>query len=58
MTTNKIKEAMLDDVLAVFETKDKRRLALHIENKLASGSFTPLLNPSKLRKALFSSNNY
>jgi hypothetical protein len=30
------------DVLAVFETEDGRRLALHIENKLASGSFTPL----------------
>jgi len=28
------------DVLAVFETTDGRRLALHIENKLAGGSFT------------------
>ena len=30
------------DVLAVFETEDRRRLALHIENKLAGGSFTQL----------------
>jgi hypothetical protein len=30
------------DVLAVFQTKDGRRLALHIENKLANGRFTPL----------------
>jgi hypothetical protein len=29
------------DVLAVFETTDARRLALHIENKIAGGSFTP-----------------
>jgi hypothetical protein len=29
------------DVLAVFATRDGRRLALHIENKLAGGSFTP-----------------
>jgi len=29
------------DVLAVFATSDRRRLALHIENKLAGGSFTP-----------------
>lgn len=29
------------DVLAVYETSDQRRLALHIENKLAGGSFTP-----------------
>lgn len=29
------------DVLAVFATQDSRRLALHIENKLAGGSFTP-----------------
>jgi hypothetical protein len=29
------------DVLAVFATCDGRRLALHIENKLAGGSFTP-----------------
>jgi hypothetical protein len=29
------------DVLAVFQTTDGRRLALHIENKLAGGSFTP-----------------
>jgi hypothetical protein len=28
------------DVLAVFATRDGRRLALHIENKLADGSFT------------------
>lgn len=28
------------DVLAVFENSAKRRLGLHIENKLASGSFT------------------
>ena len=28
------------DVLAVFQTKDGRRLALHIENRLAHGSFT------------------
>jgi len=30
------------DVLAVFQTPDGRRLALHIENKLATGSFTHL----------------
>lgn len=30
------------DVLAVFETADGRRLAVHIENKLANGSFTDL----------------
>jgi hypothetical protein len=30
------------DVLAVFQTKDGRRLALHIENKLATGNFTHL----------------
>ena len=29
------------DVLAVFATRDGRRLALHIENKLAGSSFTP-----------------
>lgn len=29
------------DVLAVFATRDGRRLALHIENKLAGGTFTP-----------------
>lgn len=29
------------DVLAVFATEDGRRLALHIENKLAGGHFTP-----------------
>ena len=29
------------DVLAVFATQDGRRIALHIENKLAGGSFTP-----------------
>lgn len=29
------------DVLAVYQTTDGRRLALHIENKLAGGSFTP-----------------
>lgn len=29
------------DVLAVFETTDQRRFALHIENKLAGGGFTP-----------------
>jgi hypothetical protein len=29
------------DVLAVYETSDGRRLALHIENKIAGGSFTP-----------------
>lgn len=28
------------DILAVYETSDGRRLALHIENKLADGSFT------------------
>lgn len=28
------------DVLAVYETPDARRLALHIENKIAGGSFT------------------
>lgn len=30
------------DILVVFETPAKRRIALHIENKIASGSFTPL----------------
>lgn len=30
------------DVLAVFESRDGRRLALHIENKLAGGAFTEL----------------
>lgn len=29
------------DVLAVYETSDGRRLALHIENKLEDGFFTP-----------------
>ena len=29
------------DVLAVFETPEGRRLALHIENKVTGGSFTP-----------------
>lgn len=29
------------DVLAVFEAADGRRLGLHIENKLATGAFTP-----------------
>ena len=29
------------DVLAVFSTSDGRRMALHIENKLASGRFIP-----------------
>lgn len=29
------------DVLAVYETSDGRRLALHIENKVAGGKFTP-----------------
>jgi hypothetical protein len=29
------------DILVVFATPDGRRLALHIENKLAGGSFTP-----------------
>jgi len=28
------------DILVVFESKDKKRFALHIENKLANGSFT------------------
>ena len=28
-------------MLAVFETPDGRRLALHVENKMAGGSFTP-----------------
>jgi hypothetical protein len=39
------------DVLAIFETKDGRRLALHIENKLANGSFTPL-QPELYRERL------
>ena len=29
------------DVLVVFKTSDGRRVALHIENKLAKGKFTP-----------------
>ncbi|MEO7622824.1 MAG: hypothetical protein ABIS30_07120 [Gallionella sp.] len=29
------------DVLAIFETSEGRRLALHIENKLADSVFTP-----------------
>jgi hypothetical protein len=36
------------DILVVFETPNKRRVALHIENKLASGSFT-LLQPEVYR---------
>jgi hypothetical protein len=39
------------DVLAVFETTDGRRLALHIENKLANGSFTNL-QPELYRERL------
>jgi hypothetical protein len=29
------------DVLVVFEGPDKRRLGIHIENKVSSGTFTP-----------------
>lgn len=29
------------DVLAIYVTADERRLALHVENKLAGGAFTP-----------------
>lgn len=39
------------DVLALFETEDKRRLALHIENKIAGGCFTPL-QPELYRERL------
>ena len=39
------------DVLAIFETDDGRRLAIHIENKLANGSFTPL-QPELYRERL------
>lgn len=39
------------DVLAVFRTKDGRRLALHIENKLQGGSFTPY-QPETYRERL------
>jgi hypothetical protein len=39
------------DVLCVFETEDGRRLALHIENKLAEGIFTPL-QPELYRERL------
>lgn len=48
------------DVLAVYETTDGRRLALHIENKLEDGAFTPhqpesyqaRLNQWRMRKKL------
>ena len=39
------------DVLAVFQTTDGRRLAVHIENKLASGSFTEM-QPELYRERL------
>lgn len=39
------------DVLAIFETNDNRRLAVHVENKLANGSFTPL-QPELYRERL------
>lgn len=39
------------DVLAVYVTSDERRLALHIENKLAGGSFT-LHQPESYRARL------
>lgn len=39
------------DVLAIYVTPDERRLALHIENKLARGSFT-LHQPESYRARL------
>jgi len=39
------------DILAVYESKGGHRLALHIENKLATGSFTPL-QPELYRERL------
>ena len=36
-----VKKDRETDVLAIYETSDGRRLALHIENKLENGSFTP-----------------
>ncbi len=39
------------DVLVVYEAPDGRRLALHIENKLEGGSFTPL-QPELYRERL------
>ena len=39
------------DVLAIFATANGRRLALHIENKLAGGAFTPL-QPESYRERL------
>jgi hypothetical protein len=36
-----VKKDRETDVLAVYETGDGRRLALHIENKLENGFFTP-----------------
>lgn len=39
------------DVLAVFQTSDGRRLALHIENKLSNGRFTHL-QPELYRERL------
>ena len=39
--TGKITRDSETDVRVVFKTDDERRFALHIENKGASGSFTP-----------------
>jgi hypothetical protein len=36
-----VKKDRETDVLAIYVTNDGRRLALHIENKLADGFFTP-----------------
>jgi len=36
-----IKRESETDILVVFETDTKKRFALHIENKLANGHFTP-----------------
>ena len=39
------------DVLAIYEAQDGRRIALHIENKLAGGAFTPH-QPASYRERL------
>lgn len=41
-STESIEREGETDVLVVFETSSKRRIALHIENKLGSGCFTRL----------------
>ena len=36
-----VKKGRETDVLAIYQTSDGRRLALHVENKLGNGLFTP-----------------